>query len=114
MRLARRAGEGRAREMLLLGEPVDAATVLAWGLVNCVVPDREVTATALALAAQLAAGPTRAMHLAKQALAVSWGTPAASAVTASEPLFSEVFATADAATGVSAFLQKRPPGSRGR
>lgn len=114
VRLARRIGEGRAREMLLLGEPVDASTALAWGLVNRVVPDREVTATALALAAQLAVGPTRAMHLAKQALALSWATPAASAVKASEPLFAEVFATADAAEGVSAFLQKRPPLFRGR
>ncbi|GAC1608935.1 MAG: enoyl-CoA hydratase [Mycobacteriales bacterium] len=114
VRLARRIGEGRAREMLMLGDPVDAHTALAWGLVNRVVSDGEVTATALALAARLAEGATRALQLTKQALALSWDRPAHEAVKASEPLFAEVFATADAAEGVAAFLEKRPPVFRGR
>jgi enoyl-CoA hydratase/carnithine racemase len=42
--LSRAIGRKRALEMLLTGEPIDAATALAWGLVNRVVPAAELEA----------------------------------------------------------------------
>src|SRR6202023_2851670 len=38
IRVTRRIGEGRAKEMMFFGEPVPVETALAWGLVNRVVP----------------------------------------------------------------------------
>ncbi len=50
VRVTRRIGEGRAKEMMFLGEPIDARTALAWGLVNRVVPAGQALAGALELA----------------------------------------------------------------
>lgn len=61
-------GHARAAEMLLLGEAIDAATALAWGLVNRVVPAGGEYAAAMALAARLADKPPGAMALAKRLL----------------------------------------------
>jgi enoyl-CoA hydratase/carnithine racemase len=58
--LPRLVGLGRATELLLLGEPVDATTALATGLANRVVDDGELAAEAAALAGRLASGPTLA------------------------------------------------------
>ena len=49
--LTRAIGRKRALEMLLTGEPIDARTACAWGLVNRVVPPDRLHAETLALAA---------------------------------------------------------------
>jgi 2-(1,2-epoxy-1,2-dihydrophenyl)acetyl-CoA isomerase len=60
-------GPARARRMLLLGDRVDAATALEWGLLDRLVDDpAELPQAALELAAGLAAGP-RAAHAAMKA-----------------------------------------------
>jgi 2-(1,2-epoxy-1,2-dihydrophenyl)acetyl-CoA isomerase len=61
--LPRLIGHGRALEMALLGQPIDAATALSWGMVNRVVSEDEFPAAVQALAAQLAAGPARTLSL---------------------------------------------------
>ncbi|NJM06484.1 2-(1,2-epoxy-1,2-dihydrophenyl)acetyl-CoA isomerase [Candidatus Gracilibacteria bacterium] len=61
--LPRLIGHGRALEMALLGQPIDATTALSWGLVNRVTGDEEFPDAVQALAAQLAAGPTRTLSL---------------------------------------------------
>jgi enoyl-CoA hydratase/carnithine racemase len=58
--LPRLVGLGRATELLLLGEPVDAATALATGLANRVVDDGELATEAAGMARRLASGPTLA------------------------------------------------------
>jgi enoyl-CoA hydratase len=57
IRVPRRIGEGRAKQLMFTGEPIDAATALAWGLVNQVVPRGQALAAARALAADLAPCP---------------------------------------------------------
>jgi enoyl-CoA hydratase/carnithine racemase len=59
---------GRASEMLLLGDPVDAETALRTGLANRVVPADRVLPEALAIAKRLAAGPTLALSMTKRLL----------------------------------------------
>jgi 2-(1,2-epoxy-1,2-dihydrophenyl)acetyl-CoA isomerase len=54
-----RVGMARATELSMLGERLPAAQALEWGLINRVHPDEELGAQAQALAARLAAGPTR-------------------------------------------------------
>ena len=64
----RAIGHARAAEMLMLGDAIDAATALAWGLANRVVPAGSERAEALALAHRLAAKPPAALALTKRLL----------------------------------------------
>src|SRR5262249_20077431 len=57
--LPTRIGMARATELSMLGERLPAARALEWGLINRVVPDGELRSEAAALAARMAAGPTR-------------------------------------------------------
>jgi enoyl-CoA hydratase/carnithine racemase len=59
-------GLGRANELLLFGDKVDAATAERWGLVNRVVAPEEVLPTAQAWARRLAEGPTLALAMTKR------------------------------------------------
>ena len=59
-------GRGRAIEMLLTGDEVDAATADKWGLVNRVVEPDDLLPEALKLATRLAAGPTVTLELTKR------------------------------------------------
>lgn len=70
--LPRIMGYGRARELLLLGKPMDAAEAVARGMVSRAVPIGELHAAALALARELAALPTEAITYTKQLLARSF------------------------------------------
>jgi 2-(1,2-epoxy-1,2-dihydrophenyl)acetyl-CoA isomerase len=54
-----RIGMARATEMMMLGERLPAPQALQWGLINRVFPDERLDEEAAALAARLAAGPTR-------------------------------------------------------
>jgi len=67
-RVIDRAGVARAKEIVMLGRRHDAATLEKWGIVNRVVPDAQLQETSLALARELAAGPTIA-HAATKKLA---------------------------------------------
>jgi len=64
----RAIGHARAAEMLMLCDAIDAATALAWGLANRVVPAGSERAEALALAHRLAAKPPAALALTKRLL----------------------------------------------
>lgn len=61
VRLQRRIGEGRARELLLTGDEIDGDRAFTWGLVNRAVPGLHVYREARALAEKLAAGPMAAI-----------------------------------------------------
>jgi len=54
-----RIGMARATELMMLGERLPAQQALEWGLINRVVPDERLAQETAALAARLAAGPTR-------------------------------------------------------
>lgn len=66
--LPRLVGTGRAAELLLFGDTIDAATAERYGLVNRIVPAAEVLDTAVAMAERLAAGPTLALGMTKRLL----------------------------------------------
>jgi enoyl-CoA hydratase/carnithine racemase len=72
VRLPRIVGDGRARELILLGDVIDAAEALRIGLANRVVRDDELGATADELAARLAAQPPLAIRGARRAIDVAW------------------------------------------
>ncbi len=109
VRVTRRVGEGRAKEMMFLGEPIDAATALAWGLINRVEPAGTALEAAMALAATLALRPPLALALCKQAIDSSFDLPEDAAIAAALPLSERVFTSAESREGVRAFLAKETP-----
>ncbi|SDG91039.1 Enoyl-CoA hydratase/carnithine racemase [Pseudomonas flavescens] len=109
LRVARRIGEARARELILLGEPIDAATALHWGLVNRVVATGDSLSAALALARQLAERPPVAYGLCKAVISASLDRDESQALAFSLEASAQAFASAECAEGVRAFLAKRTP-----
>ena len=105
--LAKAAGRARAMELMLLGEKLPAAKALDWGLINRVVPDAEVHAAGHAIAAELAAGPTRALGMIRAAAWAATGADFDTALATERKLQTEAGRTADFAEGVTAFLTKR-------
>ncbi len=107
-------GLARASEMAFTNKPVSAEQALAYGLVNRVVPDDQLMQEAGALAAELAAGPTRAIGLTKRAF------NRASLHQLEEALKYEAYLqelagrTEDHKEGVAAFREKRSPAYLGR
>ncbi|MCC2278303.1 enoyl-CoA hydratase/isomerase family protein [Streptomyces sp. ET3-23] len=112
--LPRLVGLQRAKELMFFGDTLSAIEAERLGLVNRVVPDGELADTAEAWAERLAAGPTRALALTKHLVNSSLDTDRSTAF-AAEAAAQEINATtADAAEGVRAFAERRPPVYRGR
>jgi 2-(1,2-epoxy-1,2-dihydrophenyl)acetyl-CoA isomerase len=109
-----RVGAARAAEMAMLGERVCAEQALQWGLVNRVVPDERLPEEAAALAARLAAGPTRSYAGAKRELN-NWLYPGmAEQLELEARLQQEMATTEDFVEGATAFVEKRPPRFSGK
>jgi 2-(1,2-epoxy-1,2-dihydrophenyl)acetyl-CoA isomerase len=111
--LPRAIGRARAMEMALLGERVPAAKALEWGMINRVVPDAELMATAMALANELAKGPA-SLALIRQTIWDSLDTDWADQLTLEADRQSIAGRSEDFREGVAAFLQKRPAAFKGR
>ncbi len=109
-RFAERAGSGRARQFVITGELFGAEELERWGVVNMLFPDEEFEARARALAADLAAGPTRAHAMTKHVLRRfrEGGIPAADKAIRTES--AELFATEDLQNAVRVFLEHGGPG----
>lgn len=112
--LPRLIGKARAAEMMMLGERVPAETALGWGMIHKVVPDQELDDTARALAARLAAGPTRALGAMRRALIGALETDYAAAMAAEADAQRDMRRTQDSVEGGMAFLAKRRPAFTGR
>ncbi|MBO0677451.1 enoyl-CoA hydratase/isomerase family protein [Mycolicibacterium sp. S2-37] len=112
--LPRLAGVARARRMLLLGEKVSGELAADWGLIHQAAADAEVDAAAEDLLARLAAGPTVAIGLAKQALATSAQTTLGQAMTTELQHLEISCRTTDFKEGLNAFRERRTPDFGGR
>ncbi len=111
--LTRQIGKARAVEMMMLGERIGADKAEAWGLIYKAVDDAELMAQAMALAERLAAGPTRALGLMRQGIALALEQSYAEAL-ATEAAHQLIAAdTADAMEGGMAFLQRRKAAFKG-
>ena len=103
-RLARLVGLGRASRMVLTGEPIDAATALAWGLVDDASDDPVAKAKEIAMA--MAQRSPTALRLAKQALRGSEELPLEKALERERDLFLLAFESSEAKQGIAAFLAR--------
>ncbi len=113
-RLTRAIGKSRAMEMILTGEPMDAAEAERRGLVARVVLDELVVADALALAASIAEKSPIALRLAKEAVNAAYEMSLTDALAHERRLFYLLFASEDQKEGMAAFLEKRKPDFKGR
>lgn len=109
VRVTRRIGEGRAKEMIFFGEPVDAETALSWGLVNRVVERGEALDTARGLAAVLAERPNVALQASKKAVDMALDMTEDEAIDATLALSDRVFGSNDCREGMRAFFAKETP-----
>lgn len=112
--LPRLVGMARAKEMLLLGEKVTATDAAEWGLIHRCVSNIELDAAVDELLGRLAAGPTVAIGLTKQAI------HSAQHATLSQAMSQELLnvelssRTGDFKEGLTAFKERRPPRFEGR
>jgi enoyl-CoA hydratase/carnithine racemase len=109
IRVTRRIGEGRAKEMMFFGDPISTETALAWGLINRVVEKGQALPTAMEMARRLAAQPNIALQMCKQSVDMALDTSSEAAVRSSLALSDRVFSSEDCAEGVRAFFAKEPP-----
>jgi 2-(1,2-epoxy-1,2-dihydrophenyl)acetyl-CoA isomerase len=112
--LPRLAGSARALGMMLLGEPLPAATAAEWGLIWKVVDDDKLMSEARALATKLAHGPTIGLGLIKEALNRSLASTLDAQLDSERDLQRVAATSADFREGVAAFLEKRPARFTGR
>ncbi|MFE4855625.1 enoyl-CoA hydratase/isomerase family protein [Streptomyces sp. NPDC056670] len=111
--LPRLVGPQRAKELMFFGDALAAADAERMGLVNRVVADAELAATAKEWAERLAAGPTRALALTKHLVNASLDADRGSAL-AAEAWAQEInMTTRDANEGVASFVERRTPKYRG-
>jgi len=115
-RLPRLLGRGRALEMLLTGEQIDAGRALEWGLVTRVVPAAELRTAALLLANLIATRPPLAVAAIKRAVHAGLEGSLEGGLLHEQEEFARLLATEDAREGLAAFREKRsrPPVWRGR
>lgn len=107
-------GAGRARRLMLLDEPLDAATALEWGAVDMLVEDDALVAAAADVARRLAAGPTAAYGFIKRSLQIGGSGDLQAALAFEDEAQRVCFASADHREALTAFVEKRPPQFSGR
>ncbi len=107
--LPRLVGRARAAAMMMLGERISAEQAANWGLIAEMVEDADLTARAEAVAARLAAGPTRAYALIRRNLQAALEQPLSQVLALERAAQREAGRTADFAEGVAAFRERRPP-----
>lgn len=113
-RLPRLIGKGRAAEMLLTGELINAQDAYRMGLVNKVAPDNKVVEAAEELAHRIMANAPIAVEMAKDALEIGKDLPLEHAVQYSQKNCVTCFSTEDMKEGMAAFLEKREAHFKGK
>jgi enoyl-CoA hydratase len=106
-RLPRLIGAAKAKEMIFLGDMIDAATALNLGLVNKVVPPDKLAEAAMEWANKLAGKSGPVLAMAKLAINTGLETDLASGLSVETSANAICFATEDQKEGMNAFMNKR-------
>jgi 2-(1,2-epoxy-1,2-dihydrophenyl)acetyl-CoA isomerase len=106
--LPTRIGMARASELSMLGERLPAAKALEWGLINRVVADEQLEQEVAALAARMAAGPTRSYAGSKRQLNNWLYARIEEQLELEAKIQQEMAGSDDFVEGAMAFVQKRP------
>ena len=113
-RLARLIGEGKAMQMILTGDMIDAQEAHRLGLVNEVYPADQLLVKTLELAGKIAEKSPVALAMAKTAVKAAARTNLREGLDQEIDLFALCFSSEDQEEGVRAFLEKRKPDFKGR
>jgi len=113
-RLPRLVGEGKAMELILTGEIIDAQTAFQLGLVNHVVPADQLETKTMEIANRMAEKSPIALRLAKEAVRLASRSNIDEGLRREVDLFALCFSSEDKDEGVRAFLEKRKPVFKGR
>lgn len=113
-RLTRLVGEGKAMELILTGEIIDARTAFSIGLVNHVVPADQLASKTMEIANRIAEKGPIAVRLAKEAVKLASRSNLDEGLRREVDLFAICFSTEDKDEGVNAFLEKRKAEFKGR
>ncbi|MDF0518748.1 enoyl-CoA hydratase-related protein [Bradyrhizobium yuanmingense] len=111
--LPRLVGMRRAQELFLLNRRLSAQEALEFGLVSRLVPDDAVEAEAMAVARELAAGPTRAFGDMRRMLRQSFETSLGAQLEAEMQSIVGASRSDDAREGITAFAARRRPVFKG-
>lgn len=112
--LPRLVGLRRALELTLTNRTLTAQEAFDWGIVSRIVPDDAIQAEARSLAETLAAGPTRALGMAKRLLQDGWNETLETQMENEAQGIAAMARTLDAREGIQAFMEKRTPKFSGR
>jgi enoyl-CoA hydratase len=113
-RLTRLVGEGKAMELILTGEIIDAQTALRLGLVNMVVPAADLQGKTMEIANRIADKSPVALRMAKEAVKLASRSNLDEGLRREVDLFALCFSSEDKDEGVKAFLEKRKPSFKGK
>jgi enoyl-CoA hydratase len=113
-RLTRLVGEGKAMELILTGDMIDAQTAHDIGLVQLVVPAPELETRTMEIANRIAEKSPVALRMAKEAVKAASRSNLDEGLRREIDLFALCFSSEDKDEGVSAFLEKRKPQFKGR
>ena len=108
-RLMRELGPARARELVYLGEPIDADEAHRIGLLNRVVPAERLDEATDELISALLERPANALSMAKRCLAEGLSASFAAGQTVETEAFAVLFNHPDIREGLAAFKEKRKP-----
>jgi enoyl-CoA hydratase/carnithine racemase len=113
-RLPRIVGRGKALEMILTGEMIDAAAALEYGLVTKIVPMESLMPEVEALATAMAAKAPVSLRYIKEAINKGLDLTMEQGLRLEADLYFLLHTTGDRTEGIKAFQQKRPPEFKGQ
>jgi enoyl-CoA hydratase len=113
-RLTRLVGEGKAMELILTGDIINAQTAYNLGLVNMVVPAADLEAKTMEMANRIAEKSPVALRMAKEAVKLASRSNLDEGLRREVDLFALCFSSEDKDEGVRAFLEKRKPVFKGK
>jgi len=105
--VSRAIGRKRAMQMLLTGEPINAATAADWGLINAAVPILELKSATRSLANRIAEASPLTVSIGKQAYYRQIDLDQSNAYTVAKEIMTRNALASDAQEGMAAFLEKR-------
>ncbi len=113
-RLTRLIGEGKAMELILTGDIIDAQTAFTLGLVNFVVPATDLEAKTMEIAHRISEKSPIALRMAKEGVKTAARANLDEGLRREVDLFALCFSSEDKDEGVRAFLEKRKPEFKGK
>lgn len=113
-RLPRLIGIIKTKELMFTGDTIDANTALSIGLVNKVVPQKDLFEHVNKLANKLSTKPPIALKMLKESIHAGLDTDIESGILIELENFSSLFTTEDQKEGMTAFIERRKPEFKGK